>query len=762
MRARSPYVITSDDESSSATTSYSPPHSPLPTIPTQASLTTKDSIILSRLEKLAASPNDQEGRKKIASLLSRHGTTAAEYSSAPTTDVSPLMQASIKGNFACCEELIQAGSDPNACTSYGWSSVHFAAALGKDRCLAVLLQSGANEVLLDQPDDSGFCPIHLSAMGGHTSCIDVLVRNGHSLSVRSHEHATPLHLAAQEGRLFTIHRLCRLQVPVDDCDMTGCTGLTIASRAGNKNIAQVLIDAGANVNHISKTGLTSFSVACEHHRFDIAKTLLQHGALVRPEDLIIAAEGGHADLIEEILLHIEVVTDGEAKGIRIRGRGRPGSSKGGDGKNRAQQIPRLSLSPALHAAIKKGHCAATATLLQAGADIHSTVGKDGLSPLHRGIKKNVNLETIKILLQHGANVLAVTKSSAMTTPMLLAAERGRLDIIQALLLANSKCLGQQDKMGESVLMKAAQENDTTLCKYLLSNSVGTFSKLPRLINAAGETVLHIAAKSGHRECLHEMLKDGRVVRIINVLNTNKMTPLHLACRSGHLQIVRALIAKDASLNTADNKGASPLLVACEAGGEELVSLLLSAGASPSTCKLSGATPLHAAARRGYTDIIRLLLSTLNKKKWRPVMHSIANKTMKRCGSTSLHLAVKMGHFDSMAVLLEWRGSGRTTAVVEVDAANADGDTALMLATRMGDLSMCRCLIQSGANSRLRCGMQGSPLAWSERQQDVDMSAVLMVQPVVVEEGEGGEENGIEMEESSSGGSGGGGGGCVLS
>ena len=351
MKKSSPYVITSDDES---TSSRSSPRSPLPT------LTAKESILLSRLNNASSQDDDEIGRKKITNLLSRHTIEGSTLNTG--ADVSPLMQAAIKGNVACCEELMNVGSNPNLTTSYGWSSIHFAAALGKDKCLSALLHHGSIPIVPDAPDDSGFCPIHLAAMGGHTGSIDVLVRAGHSLKVVSDELATPLHLAAQEGKLFTVHRLCKLNVSIDQDDQAGSTSLTISCRKGNNNIAQVLLDNGADVNHLTKTGSTGLSVACANGRLDIARTLLERGALVRPQDLLAAAEAGHAAIITIMLPQIEIVSDSELKGIRIR---RIPNAIGGI------QMPRLSLSPALHIASKKGHCAAATVLLENGAEVNS-------------------------------------------------------------------------------------------------------------------------------------------------------------------------------------------------------------------------------------------------------------------------------------------------------------------------------------------------------------------------------------------------------
>jgi hypothetical protein len=102
-------------------------------------LTAKESILFSRLTDASNEDDDDVGKAKISNLLSRHAVDGSTLN-AIEDSVSPLMQAAIKGNVLCCREFIEAGADPNTTTSYGWSSVHFAAALGKDRCLTVLLQ----------------------------------------------------------------------------------------------------------------------------------------------------------------------------------------------------------------------------------------------------------------------------------------------------------------------------------------------------------------------------------------------------------------------------------------------------------------------------------------------------------------------------------------------------------------------------------------------------------------------------------------------
>ena len=657
----------------------------------------------------------------------------------------PLMQAVIQGNVACCEELVAAGADPNVTTSFGWSSVHFSSALGKDRCLASIV----DKVPVDQQDESGFTPMHLAALGGHTGAVDVLVRAGHSLRSRSDEFATPLHLAAQEGRLFTVKRLCKLQDDVDDVDMAGCTSLTIAARAGNNNIAKELLVSGANPNHLTKIGTTGLSVAAENGRLDIAKTLLHHGACVRPQDLVAAADAGFANVLQEMLPCIEIVNDAEAKGIRVRS-----SSSGGRMASPMKQIPRLSLSHALHAAVKKSHLAATTVLLDAGAEINSLVGNDGLSPLCRAIKFSAEADVVELLLSRGGDAMTKTSSSSETYPLLLASERGRLDVLKLILLRTTKCLSQQDKKGRSSLMFAMSLNDKTMFKYLLQCSIGTYNKLPSLKNPAGENVLHLGARLGHVPCIKEMLGDSRSKSTMNAPNMNKLTPIHLACRGGHLSTVKLLLSHQAKVNTSDNKGTSPLQSSCEAGAIDLVQLLLSAGSTPVTKKLNGATPLHAVARRGRADILTMLLRRLKRVGFSKKSGAIEllNSTMKRCGSTALMLAVREGHLESMSMLARCEQ-------VDVDRCNFNGDTPLMESTRMGDLTMCRVLVECGADPRLRCS-ETSPLGWSERKRDEEMSAVLLWRPVETEESGKGVE--VVGGGGGGGGRGGGGGGCVIS
>jgi len=562
--------------------------------------------------------------------------------------------------------------------------------------------------------------MHLAAMGGHTAAVDVLHRAGHSLKVRSDEDATPLHLAAQEGRLFTVHRLCKLRVAIDDNDMSGCTSLTIAAQQGNNNIAQVLLDHGADVNHLTKTGMTGLSVACANGRLDIARTLLERGALVRSQDILAASEAGYANVIKIMLPHIAVVTYSEAKGIRIRR---------GSGVRGSIQVPSLTLTPSLHACAKHSHAAAATVLLDAGAEVNSIYQR--FTPLHQAIKHDADMAVLDVLLSHGANPMAVTQSSSATSPILLASERGRLDVVKSLLLKTSKCMSQSDASGTSALIHAATQNDAVLCRYLLQCSIGTFTKLPSLSNSAGETALHIAARAGHLDCIREIFKDSRAAGIVNVQNLNKFTAVHLACREGHSDIVHFLLSHQAKVNTADNKGASPLQSSCESGDPDLVKMLLSSNASLTTAKLSGATPFHAVARRGYTDILQQLLERVIKQKYskKKATNEALNKTMRRCGSTALMLAVKQGHLETVEMLARCQ-------LVEINRKNSDNNSALMIATKMGDLAMCRVLVINGADIRAQCA-SGSPIAWSERQRDVEMSTVLLWKPKPSEsEGEG--------------------------
>jgi ankyrin repeat protein len=204
----------------------------------------------------------------------------------------------------------------------------------------------------------------------------------------------------------------------------------------------------------------------------------------------------------------------------------------------------------------------------------------------------------------------------------------------------------------------------------------------------GWSALHFAADrwdSAGTAIVAELLAAGAdPTRRTKVLG---LTPLHLALDSSNTATIKALLEYGAPPNATDARGLTPLHLACKRSNAQAVAWLLQLAASPAACTLSSQrTPLHLAvtgafsAASGDVKCVRLLIraGAPLAARDRPAL------------DTPLHVAVRVGDEDIVAALLD--GQGEEQGVGEggddtVNAANAGGDTAEMLAVRYGRTSI---------------------------------------------------------------------------
>ena len=158
---------------------------------------------------------------------------------------------------------------------------------------------------------------------------------------------------------------------------------------------------------------------------------------------------------------------------------------------------------ALILASHRGNADAMNVLLDTGVDAN-TVDVKGDTLLHKAIHKDVKLETLQAIIDHGADVNATNKDGA--TALILACNIGQRIPVEVLLTAGA---------------------DTTIA------------------DASGDTCLH---KLFQRECDQEtlqMLLDYGIP--VDATNRNHQTAYMLACDQGNVDAMCALV----------NAGASP-------------------------------------------------------------------------------------------------------------------------------------------------------------------------------------------------------------
>jgi ankyrin repeat protein len=218
-----------------------------------------------------------------------------------------------------------------------------------------------------------------------------------------------------------------------------------------------------------------------------------------------------------------------------------------------------------------------------------------------------------------------------------------------------------------------------------------------LMGAAERPALVEAAKSGDSAALRSLLQQKTD---INAAEADGTTALHWASYRDDLESADLLIRAGANVNAANDLGVTPLYTASLNRSAAMVEKLLKTGANPNAALLLGETPLMIASRSGNPAVVQLLLA----KGANP------NARAGR-GQTALMWAVSNEHPEVVTVLLAhgvdihaktdvWKqmvavpphGLPEYNRVIP-----QGGDTALMFASRVGDVASAKLLIEAGAN-----------------------------------------------------------------
>lgn len=153
------------------------------------------------------------------------------------------------------------------------------------------------------------------------------------------------------------------------------------------------------------------------------------------------------------------------------------------------------------------------------------------------------------------------------------------------------------------------------------------------------------------------------------------------------------------------KHSNALLDACWTGDLHTVAGLLVDGVELECRNEYQETPIIRAAAAGHADIVELL--------WK---HGASPNAQSETGQTGLTWAVRLGHTDVVKELLKCK---RT----DVDLANHDGFTPLLLATLRGDAETARLLVRKGANPQKATPNRISPELCAKREGHAGITAL---------------------------------------
>jgi ankyrin repeat protein len=252
------------------------------------------------------------------------------------------------------------------------------------------------------------------------------------------------------------------------------------------------------------------------------------------------------------------------------------------------------MEPDLIHAAKEGDLRKVTDLLNQGIDVNCIDGTEE-TPLMKAAGRGQD-RIVDFLLERGAD--PNMRNYRGSTPLLKAASRGRIGIVRRLVLAWPN-IDTPTKSGTTPLMAASKYGHTDVVAYLLEHRAEVNS-----YNQPGTTALMRASSWGHKKIVELLLRYGARVDATDVEGG---TALMRASSWGHAEIVEILLEHGSDLNARDSSGNSSLSLSIGRGHEQVVNLLLRNGAITEYKDSDGDTPLILASRGGHARIVDLLL-----------------------------------------------------------------------------------------------------------------------------------------------------------
>jgi ankyrin repeat protein len=548
---------------------------------------------------------------------------------------------------------------------YGRTALHWAAAKGHYRALAILLDHGADVTMADM---HGNTALHLCILRGHLRAVSPLLECGadfmHSnakgespfnlLSIRMILMLSPVILRYLQGVSHEEAAECLLNLATTSVGkMTALSALPLQSKPLNSIIAERSYDVTHQVEGIlnsnvhivdtlerDKKGYTPLHLAVYYGLSGVARALIKGGAL-----LSVTTNLGRTPVMVAARLHNTALLTELA-------------NEGADliecGQQHNNLFHHLLLSEDNLSETIASINALIALLTHRGVNVSTLLNAanaEGVLPLAAAIEHEIFAkELVDILLKNGASVRNL--AAGVKPPLYVAAEFGKVEIAETMMATipreetvawiNGECFDHC-----TPLHAAISRNQDAMLRWLLVRGADPNAR-PRDKGDDGVlSPLEAVAFKGRLAQAKLLRKYGAHV---TSQNSGGNSPLHLAAMSrDQFPVAVYLMVQGANLDLLNAQGKTPAAVAKEHGNRQLVRLIEQAKALP-----AGSTLWHHAVETGDSKLLEQLYA----------VDPAGIDTKDAQGNTPLHIAIQ-NKKDSTACFLISRNASLASKNAEM-------------------------------------------------------------------------------------------------